>query len=182
MKLDARVRYTRRVIQEALLTLLEQKPLNKITVTELCALAQINRATFYAHYADCYAVLNALEDGLLRVFGNSLSASAGGMEVQDLMEAVYRIMDENSQVCRVLILEQKDRALAERMIAIARYKTRTLWRASLPKATEGEIDMLFTCLANGLLQVILTGYGKYPREQIAAFASAMTRNAMAMYT
>ena len=35
MKLDARVRYTRRVIQEALLTLLEQKPLNKITVTEL---------------------------------------------------------------------------------------------------------------------------------------------------
>ena len=142
MKLDARVRYTRRVIQEALLTLLEQKPLNKITVTELCALAQINRATFYAHYADCYAVLNALEDGLLRAFENSLSASAGGMEVQDLMEAVYRIMDENSQVCRVLILEQKDRALAERMIAIARYKTRTLWRASLPKATEGEIDML----------------------------------------
>lgn len=68
MKLDARVRYTRRVIQEALLTLLEQKPLNKITVTELCALAQINRATFYAHYADCYAVLNALEDGLLRAF------------------------------------------------------------------------------------------------------------------
>ena len=176
MKLDARVRYTRRVIQEALLTLLEQKPMNKITVTELCALAQINRATFYAHYADCYAVLNALEDGLLRAFENSLSASAGGME------AVYRIMDENSQVCRVLILEQKDRALAERMIAIARYKTRTLWRASLPKATEGEIDMLFTCLANGLLQVILTGYGKYPREQIAAFASAMTRNAMAMYT
>ena len=182
MKTDARVRYTKKVLRESLLYFLRFKSITEISVKEVCERAEINRATFYAHYADCYAVLNALEDGLLRAFENSLSASAGGMDVQDLMEAVYRIMDENSQVCRVLILEQKDRALAERMIAIARYKTRTLWRASLPKATEGEIDMLFTCLANGLLQVILTGYGKYPREQIAAFASAMTRNAMAMYT
>lgn len=43
MKTDARVRYTRRVIKESLLRLLEDRPVNRITVKEVCEAAQINR-------------------------------------------------------------------------------------------------------------------------------------------
>lgn len=52
MGLDARVRYTKLVIKDAFISLLKEKPLNKVTVKEICALAGINRATFYRYYCD----------------------------------------------------------------------------------------------------------------------------------
>ena len=52
-KMDARKRYTQMVLKQSFLKLLKEKPVNRITVKEVCALAQLNRATFYAHYSDC---------------------------------------------------------------------------------------------------------------------------------
>ena len=51
-RMDRRTRRTRTALQNALLQLLGTKPLNKITVTELTRLADVNRVTFYAHYQD----------------------------------------------------------------------------------------------------------------------------------
>lgn len=59
-KTDARVRYTQKVLKDSLLRLLEKKPINKITVKEVCELAELNRATFYAHYTDCFALLESI--------------------------------------------------------------------------------------------------------------------------
>ena len=50
-KMDARKRYTQMVLKQSFLKLLKEKPVNRITVKEVCALAQLNRATFYAHYS-----------------------------------------------------------------------------------------------------------------------------------
>ena len=63
-KEDRRTRYTRQVIKEAFLTLLEEKEYPKITVTEICRLAEINRGTFYLHYYDTADVLDDLLDPL----------------------------------------------------------------------------------------------------------------------
>lgn len=62
--LDARVRYTRMIIEQSFLELLESKPVCKITVTELCEKAQINRATFYKHYMDIPHLLECMEEDL----------------------------------------------------------------------------------------------------------------------
>ena len=43
-KMDARKRYTQMVLKQSFLKLLKEKPVNKITVKEVCALAQLNRA------------------------------------------------------------------------------------------------------------------------------------------
>ena len=57
-KEDRRTRYTRQTIKDTLLKLLETKSFPKITVTEICRLAEINRGTFYLHYYDTDDVLN----------------------------------------------------------------------------------------------------------------------------
>ena len=44
---NQRVRLSKALLKEALVRLLETKPLDKITIYELCAEAQINRTTFY---------------------------------------------------------------------------------------------------------------------------------------
>ena len=71
-KIDARIRYTRRVLKDAFLTLLKQKPVNKITVKEVCELAELNRATFYTHYSDCFALLESIEQDILDAFLSSI--------------------------------------------------------------------------------------------------------------
>ena len=87
-KSDARVRYTQRALKQALLTLLKEKSVNKITVKEVCALAELNRATFYSHYSDCFALLESIENELLEAFVQSL-ALIKSFDVAALIEAIY---------------------------------------------------------------------------------------------
>ncbi|MEN2466049.1 TetR-like C-terminal domain-containing protein [Ornithinibacillus sp. JPR2-1] len=56
MKHDLRVIKTQESLRHALLELLKKKPLEDISVAELCRLAQINRGTFYSHYKDVHEV------------------------------------------------------------------------------------------------------------------------------
>lgn len=53
-KTDLRIIKTKRNIKKTFLDLLTTKPLDKITVTELAAAAEINKGTFYLHYTDIY--------------------------------------------------------------------------------------------------------------------------------
>ena len=43
---DRRIRYTKQAIKDSLFALMQETPVEKITVKELCAAADINRATF----------------------------------------------------------------------------------------------------------------------------------------
>lgn len=48
-------------IRQAFTELLSRKPIHRITVNELCALSEINRSTFYAHYLDIYDLMDKIE-------------------------------------------------------------------------------------------------------------------------
>ncbi|MCI9068520.1 MAG: TetR/AcrR family transcriptional regulator, partial [Lachnospiraceae bacterium] len=64
-KEDRRIRYTKKVIKETFLKLLEKNSFAKITVTELCRMAEINRGTFYLHYYDMEDVLDDILEDML---------------------------------------------------------------------------------------------------------------------
>lgn len=51
---DRRAAYSKKMIRESLYELMKTKPLNKITVKEICETADVNRSTFYAYYMDIY--------------------------------------------------------------------------------------------------------------------------------
>ena len=59
--MDIRIEKTEKAIRNAFLELRAAKPLEKITVRELCSLACINKSTFYSHYEDIYALSQTLE-------------------------------------------------------------------------------------------------------------------------
>ncbi len=61
--LDPRIKRTRGYVREAFKQLLAEKSFKSITVREITELAEVNRATFYAHYEDKYELLHeALQD------------------------------------------------------------------------------------------------------------------------
>lgn len=64
---------SRRLIQQAFVDLLQEKNLEKITVTDIITRADINRGTFYAHYQDTRAVIEQIEKEIVEKMMGFLS-------------------------------------------------------------------------------------------------------------
>ena len=60
---DPRIRRTRQLLQGALRTLMQTKSFEEIAVQDITEAATVNRATFYDHYTDKYALLEAMVAG-----------------------------------------------------------------------------------------------------------------------
>ncbi|WP_099159161.1 TetR-like C-terminal domain-containing protein [Virgibacillus ndiopensis] len=71
MKQDLRIIKTQDSLRHALLTLLKTKPLELITVAELCRLAKVNRGTFYSHYKDVHGVFKHYLEVIVEDFRQS---------------------------------------------------------------------------------------------------------------
>jgi len=61
VKNNRRAQYTRQVIQDSVLSLLENKAIGNIKVTEICKMADINRTTFYRYYDDIFECVESIE-------------------------------------------------------------------------------------------------------------------------
>lgn len=53
-KSDRRTTYTIQMLHTAIVTLMQQKSIERITIRELCDTADVNRSTFYNHYNNIY--------------------------------------------------------------------------------------------------------------------------------
>lgn len=69
--MDKRIIKTRSAVFHAVFDLSTEKPLDKITVLELCEKAGINKSTFYLHYTsieDCFKkCFDMFTDGVIRI-------------------------------------------------------------------------------------------------------------------
>lgn len=176
-KTDARVRYTQRVLKEALLQLLRKKPINKITVKEVCELAALNRATFYAHYSDCFALRESIEDELVESFRQALIL-VNSFDVSSMIKAIYDIVENNEEACRVLIFQRASTSVLQRMIALAHDKSISFWRKELAGASEEELELLYTHLSYGLMHVVVDYYDKYEKETIISFVNRVVKRSL----
>ena len=57
-ELDPRVRRTRQLLVDSFMQLLAEHGFTSLSVQDITTRAQVNRATFYAHFADKYALLD----------------------------------------------------------------------------------------------------------------------------
>ena len=59
-ELDPRVRRTRKMLHDALARLLKKKDFDKISIGDIAEESTLNRATFYDHYPDKFALLQCM--------------------------------------------------------------------------------------------------------------------------
>ena len=120
---DRRVRKTKRQLRLALMKLMAEKSVKDISVRELAAIADINRGTFYIHYKDVYDLLSSLEDeladGLVVVCRRHNAKDSEGKTYPYLME-LYQYIEQNSDLCHVLLGKNGDIAFTDRICHILR--------------------------------------------------------------
>lgn len=95
-----RVKITKTMIKDAMLELLNEKPLTKITVRELCLRADVNRATFYKYYDNPYALMDEMNHDFLSEidkYVGEISEGNGGMI------PLLKYVEENCKMCKILV-------------------------------------------------------------------------------
>lgn len=66
-RIDRRTIYTVNVIKDSFLELIQDKPYSKISIKEICKVADISRSTFYLHFKSIDDVLNAILDYAIKM-------------------------------------------------------------------------------------------------------------------
>jgi len=103
---DKRCLRTRLAIKSALLSLLKDKPLAKITVSELAEAAQVNRKTFYNHYPDINSVLYDIEAVFLDEIFSIINKNDIWYEIENPTGFILRffeIIRDNMQMFHLLV-------------------------------------------------------------------------------
>lgn len=182
MALDARLRYTKMVIKNSFAELLKKKPINKITVKEICEMAEINRATFYKHYLDVYDLLDKIEEEFL----GELRESIGVDENKSTKETLIMIMTNikaKADTYKALFSDNGDptfpRRVFEEGYRIERIKEDIKGNKNL---SDENIKCLYNYIAygcNGILSQWIAGNMEGSVSETADFADMLVKNTIA---
>ncbi len=170
---DARVRYTKMVIQQNFVMLLKQKPLNKITVKEICEKAEINRATFYKYYADVYNLMDKIEEQILSELLSVMQKSLKESSEMTLIRILEKIKEEG-EIYIALFSENGDTSFHMKIFKSCYLETKELIQKRFPKLTEVKHALIYVYIAQGCSGIlnywISNGLKESPKE-ISEFIS-----------
>ncbi len=178
-KVDRRVLYTKMFLRESLLELMKKKPIGKITPTELCRRADINRNTFYSHYDSPEALLRSIEDELYEQIRQSIERSLKKENISTLLTEFCQAIHDNGDLFTILFSDYGDKDFLRRIIELAHDRSIAEWKAAGMKNMDEDerVEMLYTFFVNGSVAVIRrwvqSGMKKSPRE-IALFIEKVT--------
>lgn len=101
--------YSRMVIEEAFLNELRKKPLEKISIVDICKQANVNRSTFYSNYLDVYDLMEQVSQRFFESLFHKCVAELGepnpnGKENSILfIERALNATLQQRELCQLLI-------------------------------------------------------------------------------
>lgn len=149
-----RTKMTKRLLKDSLLEQLRDKPIGKVSVTAICAGADVNRSTFYAYYEDVTALLEEIENDVFEHMPqiNDMSGIQQNKEFLHLNIRFFDYIRDNVTAFRVLLLDSQSSSFHDRML-------KKLYEMYLNNIAQGGNDELHTRLryvyiANGALGML----------------------------
>ena len=180
-KEDRRVRRTKKLLTQALTELLQKKQVNEITVKELTDLADMNRGTFYMYYKDIFDMLEKIEDELfqkLDVIAQSHEHGDPTQQVKPILLDLFRFIEENQEMCRVLLSPNGDMNFLHRLYEAIRERSLEIWKDQMGSLGEKEFDYRYSFVIFGCAGMIRAWVNRGCQEtdmQMAELADRMIR-------
>lgn len=178
MKNDVRTRFTKKVIKDAFLSLLQENSLSNITVKEICKRAEINRSTFYKYYQDCYDLMDQLEDAYLQEAEELIH----GIQTQGLKPILITMLQslrQKEDLFQVLSREENYTRFSQKIIRLSF----PLLQQNLSQQSKNkeQLNMEFIFLSGGagaLISEWMRNGMVQPPEQIADAINTLCHNAV----
>ena len=155
-KEDRRVRITKIAIRDSLIELMQQYPIAKISVKMICESADINRSTFYAHYADQNDLLDKIQQEAAEGIKAHVVATRFTEQGEDSIAVVVQVLEyaqENSALFRVLLSNHGDSTFQRELMYFVQQKTLEELRGH--KQVDATVTKYVELFAiNGILSII----------------------------
>lgn len=157
--MDIRVEKTERAIRNAFLELRAGKSLEKITVKELCAMACINKSTFYSHYDDIYALSEKLESETIAMVIRDISAQQDSpFKNPDVFTRnLYMAMLSNRSLINILFSGTEKSRLGD---CIEAEMKRLIWKKYPEYEHDAEKDIMLSFCIQGCFHAYLNHSGR----------------------
>jgi AcrR family transcriptional regulator len=153
---NQRVRLTKRLLKEALIDLLEKKPLQDVSVSELCGAAGINRTTFYNHYGNPAVVLEDIERESLAEVQELLEQEPRPVRLARRVEIIASYLREHARVAKTAFAS----AVTPSDLALALFELRLDQESEiagvLSRYDQPTQKLLHVYLANGIYSLVRT--------------------------
>lgn len=180
--MDRRIKYTKNIIKTTFLKKLEEKEINKITVSEICKEADVNRATFYRYYLDVYDLLVSIEaefvDNLRLIFKEE------NYTVYSFALKVLNIFLENKQILKVIFKSRSNINFMQEFLETAYEKCQNKWKSIDSNLNDEQIELGAIYIFNGSLGIInywvQNDFTSKP-EDIAEIISELSYNGIKKY-
>lgn len=171
MKEDARVRYTKKALRDALFTCLKTKQLQDITVKEISETANLNRATFYKHYRDCFDLLEQIENEMLSDFKALLDShpNAGNSILSNLIQIHEKYSDLQAALSKGVYAEN----LQLKIKALMHEYMYGEFTREMPNATHKEIEMTFTLVSTAFFQLTIRESENYSSQEVIDYMNTV---------
>lgn len=144
MGLDARVRYTKMIIRKSIVELLQEKPFHKISLTEVCKRAEINRTTFYKYYKDIYDWKEQLEQECLQRTVDIL-ANCKLDDMRGILTQQFADMRENAELYGLISSPNFESNVLEMSISMILDKADTETKKYLSIGTDKDYKRKWNC-------------------------------------
>lgn len=134
---DPRVKRTRKLLVQAFVELLAEKGFKSLSVQDIAERATVNRATFYAHFEDKYALMeDFIREGFRQMLDGRLSPS-DSISVNNLRLLIHTVFEYLDQVhdgqCRSTADKQQLEPLFEATVQGELYQFLLDWLKQLPE-------------------------------------------------
>lgn len=167
------------LIRRAFTTLLRQKPIQSISVKELCELAEINRGTFYAHYTDIYDRGTdelEMQTDFAKALEPLLSLDDSQLTPIQVTAGIFQCLADNSDLCVVTLGDYGDKAFAMRLLNMGREKCMESYTRYFEGVSPSKVEYYYAFVSSGcigLLQKWLADGMVVPAEEIARMAEEL---------
>ncbi len=103
-KQPERTAMTRSILIDTFLELSKEKPLDKITVSEICSKAGYNRSTFYQYFSDTRHLLSDIGEDLMLYIKDTVINQVGKAHPESyFIESFIHIYEEKRYVLKLLL-------------------------------------------------------------------------------
>lgn len=171
---NQRIRLSKKMLKQALIGLLGEKSIEKVTIYEVCARAEINRTTFYKYYGSQYDLLDDIEADAFMFIENELSGNMSNPISQ--VTTILNYIRDNAKTMLVLTEATTDKDFAYKLLSRPLIRETICCRtpAGLP---EGMKDYISTFYFNGWYAIIrrwLANGTPETSEEIANFLFSLS--------
>lgn len=149
---DRRAKRTAIQIKETMFAFMQKRAIHEITVSEICKVCQINRATFYDHYRDVFDLVQDMEqDMLLALQGLMDAVSPEEMEAENVSRLFFSFLADHREKLNLLISSERSREFCVRLdgVLMPFFEKKIRQNYRVPEQMEQELRSAMAFVATG---------------------------------